>query len=206
MDNIVVTGGTPAQQSAIVAAHTSTIAALQTAQTQALSGSGPFATWFGTVGTALQGQIASAYGTAVVALNRWAITYNLVSDVYDLMLAPNIVVAFEPHPSAAVAAGLWSGYWDWAAIDPARAGTLLQLSVAHQAVGLSSNNVIYDQLSAIGPDAAKAFAAVNPGAAKTSLRNFLYYAFPTVTGGAGSSQSELRLAPSLRLSIASPRE
>lgn len=197
--NVTITGGSTAQQQAILTAHTAALSALQTAQTQASSGAGAFATWFGATGASVQSTVSSNYSTAVNALQSWTFTYDLDNAIFDLTIAPGIFLIFVAGQPTQISAALWRGFWDYSAIDPTRSPGALASSVAHQALSLATGNTVYDVFGAIDVDGASLFATSDAPAAPNSLRNYLFYA-SLPSGGAivpSSTASTLRLAPRL---------
>lgn len=179
-NNVIVTGGTAAQQQIIQAAHATAITSLGAAANAASAGSGNFSTWFGTDTSQAHTKVQLQFNLLQQALQNYTFTYDLANQLTDQLISPKIYVTFIYHDPAnpanqQVDGYLWSGFWSLNTLNNADAQALLVQSVAAQASSFVAGNPIADFSSTFTEQQAKQLAKVDPATALASLRNMLYY-------------------------------
>jgi len=170
MGTITVTGGTPAQQQAISAAHGALSAALPRAVTAAGQGTGGFAGWFGDASAGRRSAVAAAYQAGGDNLGSQDFGYDLTAALPVLLHAP-VCVLFANVDSAGVTARLWDSFWPAYYLD-ARAGSAdLALGIAHELL-VSFDAGVIDLLGIDDAWAARELAAADPAAAVRCAANY----------------------------------
>jgi hypothetical protein len=171
--NVTCRGGSPAVAQAILAAHASAVQTLTIGQGAAAQGIGSLATWFGAASANPDARVAAALGHGVAFLNDMWFVYGLDATLPH-PLAPDVYVTFGVPSGGLVEAAVWEQIPSFVVLDAQRAGWMLTISIAHEAL-ITCEADVEDLAGVQSSQDASLLASVSPTAALRSARSYTEY-------------------------------